>query len=540
MMRVVRYGAVGIVSLLLACGGPAMAQGQIIARWVQYAPGTAGIAGPGLWGNAPTSRQNTILVRVVVTDATNCPTASLDHGTSLILTRRFIGDDGTTATSLTHTPGAPGADNARPGMPQYFVQNTISGAFADGMQKATTGWGECEAVVPPGHQLVTVDGVDLKLPVAKPRRILVIGDTGCRADSAAAGDNGGAQACQSPAAFPFSYLSQYEATFNPDVILHLGNWSHRAPARSDSDAAGGDVFDSWNADVFFPARTLLAAAPWIMVRGSDESCGRGARGWYALLDPFPYLYARVVCAPGGTYPAPHDGAAAYTADFEPSYVVPLNGVNFIIHDSSNARETPADLDLAENYDVDLSTMWHSLRMATQAAPAIFVTHRPTFERSHVAATACEAGHGGAGDESASDADQPIFSGNLTLQAVFDGSVGSANTAFGDGVPDDIALFLSGHARRFRYLNVGTGDSVNQQFAPQLILATGGSLATADCSHGSAADIFANDGFGFAVLDAITDSNNNVSGYRAEIYKVSAARAGICSIVFRPRQITCQF
>jgi hypothetical protein len=56
--------------------------------------------------------------------------------------------------------------------------------------------------------------------------------------------------------------------------------------------------------------------------------------------------------------------------------------------------------------------------------------------------------------------------------------------------------------------------------------------------------FSHDEFGFAIFDAITDSNGNVTGYNADIYKISSARAGLCKIIFAnpntntQRSITC--
>jgi len=38
----------------------------------------------------------------------------------------------------------------------------------------------CSLPITPGAKLVTIDGVPVPLPVARPNRILLIGDTGCR------------------------------------------------------------------------------------------------------------------------------------------------------------------------------------------------------------------------------------------------------------------------------------------------------------------------------------------------------------------------
>ncbi len=50
-----------------------------------------------------------------------------------------------------------------------------------------------------------------------------------------------------------------------------------------------------------------------------------------------------------------------------------------------------------------------------------------------------------------------------------------------------------------------------------------------------ANTFTHDEFGFALLSKLADG----SGYLADIYKVSTAKAGTCKITFSPRAIMCQ-
>jgi hypothetical protein len=571
MARVDVMGAAALVLGVAAAQGAWAQTSTTIARWVQFAPGSSQAAlANGSWGDQPTSLTNTILVRAIVTNAATCPAATLDHHTALTLKQRFVG------SQLTNTPGTPGATNDKTGYPQYFVSSTATSPanFANGEPMATTSWGECEAVVPAGYRNVTVDGVDLKLPVANPKRILIMADTGCRVNGALAADGSNQQNCASPAAFPWAYLASYEATFKPDVVLQVGDWFYRDTnclsngvetfpgcntTTSPNYETWGDTFDSWNADVFFPAQTLLAAAPWIMVRGNHESCGRGARGWYATLDPYPYNFNSVICAKTGTYPAPTGNTATYTGDFEPSYVVPVGGVNFLVHDSSFANDSAVDNGMAANYDIDLSNLLSAVTAAAPSTPAIFATHKPTFGLSYGTAPAgCATGPNGTSDES----------GDWTEQSVFNGSTGYTASAFKNGVPSSIALFVSGHVHQFQYFNFGTASNLNATYAPQLIVGTGGTLLDDDCNTGkvpsgvadpakftqanepyivqtypgtattnTTSNTFSHDEFGFAVLDAVT-SNGVTTGFNADIYKISSAKAGVCKIVLNPRSITC--
>lgn len=523
--------------------------GTTIARWIQLAPGSSFAAlKSGSWGDKPLAVLPTILARTIVTGGA-CPVARLDHFFPLTLHKRFDG------AALVNVPGTPGSTNGKSGYPQYFVQNTVPQNFPNGTPMATTSWTECEAVVPYGFGEATVDGVDLKLPSLFPNRILVMADTGCRMNGASSQQN-----CASPTAFPFAYLANYEASFKPDLVVQVGDWFYRDtncsnvyPGCNDPTSPAyetwGDTFDSWNADVFFPAKPLLAAAPWIMVRGNHESCGRGARGWYALLDPFPYDASKVACAPS-TPTAPAGATPDYTADFEPSYTVAAGGVNFIVHDSSLANDSKVVSALAQNYDVDLS---NALAFVGPKSINIFTTHKPSFGLTY-----------GATGTPAAPADN---SGDFTEQAVFSGGTYAAS-AFTNGVPANIGLFLSGHIHQFEYVNF-TDFS---HYAPQLIVGIGGTLLDPDINTGlvpsgitdpaaftqtdapftvnqfsgaatttNASKTYAHDEFGFALLTTRRDKLGAVTGFDAAVYKISSALAGHCRIALRPaRSIRCDF
>jgi hypothetical protein len=78
-------------------------------------------------------------------------------------------------------------------------------------------------------------------------------------------------------------------TARPDLIVHLGDYHYRespcaAPHICD-DSPFGDTWPAWSADFFSPAATLLAVAPWVMLRGNHEDCSRAGAGWFYFLDP---------------------------------------------------------------------------------------------------------------------------------------------------------------------------------------------------------------------------------------------------------------
>ena len=144
----------------------------------------------------------------------------------------------------------------------------------------------CEARAPAAtRQLIVGDAPAPVLP-SEVRRIVVIGDTGCRLEGRAVQD------CNDQEAWPFAEIARRAASHQPDLVIHVGDYYYRETA-CPVDRAGcagssyGDIWPTWRADLFEPAAPLLAAAPWIMVRGNHELCHRGGRGWVRLLDPHP-------------------------------------------------------------------------------------------------------------------------------------------------------------------------------------------------------------------------------------------------------------
>ena len=143
----------------------------------------------------------------------------------------------------------------------------------------------CVLALPAGAASLEVGGQPL--PVPKPaRRIVIFGDTGCQVTDFAV------QACNDPQAWPFATVARLAAAQKPDLVIHVGDYYYRErPCPLDLKACAGtpsgDHWGPWEAEFFDPAAPLLKAAPWVFARGNHESCKRGGRGWYALLDAGP-------------------------------------------------------------------------------------------------------------------------------------------------------------------------------------------------------------------------------------------------------------
>ena len=133
----------------------------------------------------------------------------------------------------------------------------------------------CTARLPPHAARVTVDGTALPLPKARPVRIALLGDTGCRTPL---------EDCTSTWALPA--VAQAIAARRPDLIIHLGDYLYRE--RGCLIDLCGYGWLPWRADFMDAAADwLFPAAPLILVRGNHEGCGRAAKGWFLLFDADP-------------------------------------------------------------------------------------------------------------------------------------------------------------------------------------------------------------------------------------------------------------
>lgn len=146
----------------------------------------------------------------------------------------------------------------------------------------------CEVAIPDGATGLSVLGAALPAKPHSIEKILVIGDTGCRIKRMGH-DNMLIQACNDPKSWPFATVADAASAWHPDLVIHVGDYHYREAECPKGNLAcepspTGDIWQSWLADFFTPARKLLASAPWIFVRGNHELCARAGRGWFQLLD----------------------------------------------------------------------------------------------------------------------------------------------------------------------------------------------------------------------------------------------------------------
>jgi hypothetical protein len=173
----------------------------------------------------------------------------------------------------------------------------------------------CEYKIPKKAKKAVILGKNLVLVPKELKRIVIIGDTGCRLKGLKL------QSCNNLKEWPFAQLAQHLADIKPDLVIHTGDYHYReteCPAwkKGCQGSPSGYGWDVWEADFFKPAKPLLANTPWIMVRGNHEECKRAGEGWRRLLDPNPF--------------------ATTCSDYTEPYAVRLGDQQFLIFDSSKA------------------------------------------------------------------------------------------------------------------------------------------------------------------------------------------------------------
>ena len=205
--------------------------------------------------------------------------ACASHSVVLAETFQWLqyGPDGLEMRLITEQPSCPVASIDGRAVPMR-VRAAAAGAFSVGV---------CAAVVPSDAKSVSVGDTAFKLPPTTPRRVALVGDTGCRLKSIYI------QACNDPAQWPFAQVAATIAAQDPDLIVHVGDYHYReteCPALFSGCAGSpfGDTWEVWRADFFTPAAPLLAKAPWVFVRGNHEECARAGRGWSRMLEPMPF------------------------------------------------------------------------------------------------------------------------------------------------------------------------------------------------------------------------------------------------------------
>lgn len=327
------------------------------------------------------------------------------------------------------------------------------------------------------------DLVPIPLPVSDPQRIVVFGDTGCRIKGSSLQD------CSDPDAWPFARIAAEAAKLKPDLVIHVGDYLYRENA-CPADFKGctgtpfGDNWPTWDADFFAPAKPLLAAAPWVIVRGNHEDCQRAGPGFLRLLGPSAF-----------------DPAAA-CSDHLPLYSIPLDRLTLAVSDNADAPETSVAEKAVPAYRKEFA------ELGEQKAPVWWLLHRPVW------------------GVISGPLNLPV-GGNLTMMAALDGKP----------IPEPVELMLAGHIHSFEIFNYGAEPRV----PPQVVAGFGGDMLDATptnlrgsifqgSSGVSVKDGLSIGGFGFLLMTRTGES------WRLDVYDTKGGIQRVC--FFRNGRVDC--
>ena len=225
----------------------------------------------------------------------------------------------------------------------------------------------CDLPLPASAQMVTLNGQALPLPSPNPQRIIVIGDTGCRMKLS----ENAFQPCNDPDQWPYKSVADSAAALKPDLVIHVGDIHYRENACPPGQTAcqgspWGYGYDTFEADFFTPSAALLAAAPWIFVRGNHESCERGGQGWWRFFDPRPLVKGQDC----------NRAEEDRIGDFSAPYAVPLAGdTRLIVFDSSFVGTKRLKKD-DPVYRIYADQMREADRLAATGQQNFYINHHP--------------------------------------------------------------------------------------------------------------------------------------------------------------------
>lgn len=320
----------------------------------------------------------------------------------------------------------------------------------------------CAASLPKKVKSIKLAGEDLPLPVSKrPRRVVVVGDTGCRLSD----KHGLYQECNNDSLWPFAQVARAVGEYDPDLIIYTGDYIYRESACPDGDkgcegSPYGDIEATWEVDWFGPAKPIHRTAPMILIRGNHETCSRAGTGW------FRYLDAR---------PVPEQGCLN-TSD---PWVVSFNRLQVAVMDVANLKtvEPPKGKSLAPLFAEQLTALDKELNQ-----PAWLTAHRTFW------------GYGADDD-----------TGELTTPtAQLQEAVRLA------GLPDKTRLLIGAHIHLAEVLDFGN------KRPPQLVVANGGTQLVSRVDPPEAIDgvtiqsqqVFYQ--YGFVAMEATGDESWSIS------------------------------
>jgi hypothetical protein len=357
-----------------------------------------------------------------------------------------------------------------------------------------------------GTSRASLAGQALPSRPSDPKRILVLGDSGCRI--AWYTNDSEVQACTDSALWPFQRIAETAARLHPDLIVHVGDYHYRESPCPESrlcdDSPFGDTWDAWAADFFVPAAALLRAAPWVMLRGNHEDCNRAGTGWFYFLGLGDWV--------------PRRGCS----DSADAYVLHFDGLDVAVLDTAHAEDSHGRKARVDEYKKLFDRVSPQLKPATNNGTWVLV-HQPLWSSF---------GNRDA-DRNLKEPEEGSPPSSRPLDALRE-RMADWNQ---NGVGPKISLVISGDTHLFQFFGAR-----RPEIPVQLVVGTGGDLLETSPKYDSMADptgevakLYDEDGrlwtrksFGFVLLTR-ADAK---SAWFATFYDTNGIPLANCSLTTR--------
>jgi len=117
------------------------------------------------------------------------------------------------------------------------------------------------------------------------KKIVLIGDTGCRLKESKHGDS--YQNCKDSKDWGYAAVIEKIAAEKPDLVIHVGDYHYREQCSEGKICRNytetiGYGWKAWEADFFQPSEKGFTSAPWLFIRGNHEDCNRAWEGYKLL------------------------------------------------------------------------------------------------------------------------------------------------------------------------------------------------------------------------------------------------------------------
>ena len=303
-----------------------------------------------------------------------------------------------------------------------------------------------------------------------PRRVLIIGDTGCRLK-----EGSPIQRCADPEDWPFKTVAASLAKIEADLAIHVGDYHYRemeCPDPAECGSVYGYNWPTWEADFFEPGQQMLNAHPFVFVRGNHEKC---SRAWVGYL----------------RYLAPHPIRTPYMCDnYYPASVVGFDSLQLAIIDSSTRDRSDYTWDRLHAMREQLQSVLPQINRETW-----LLTHAPLW------------GYGNKKN------DRDAMGTLETIQ----------REAFGNMIPRLVSAVVAGDIH-FAQIVSTDGNPVQITFGNggvALYATPSGQHDGLEVGHGVTGDLFGYQGFGFGLID------RGMPGMPVTMFDRNGTRVGGC-------------